>query len=216
MDAFVHALTQGNSVAGKHRSPAPRSRRRVGGALLGLAAVFAVPATASADNAPESLLAGLIPAGATAVAGPPAVRGPETAVVVLGYGLLPDGSMRPELLDRLRAGYVQALLAPASPVIVTGGNPRQGVTEAAVMAEWLIAHGIAPGRVHIESRAGSTVQNAEFTALILRDIGVRDAVVVTSADHMARARLQFDAAGIVVIAGLTPEQLPALVRQFGP
>lgn len=206
-------------MAGRHRKPAPRSLRRAGGALLGLAAVLAVPATATADPlAPEpgSLLAGLVPPGATTVAGPPAVRGPETAVVVLGYGLLPDGSMRPELVDRLRAGYVQALLAPASPVIVTGGNPQQGITEAAAMADWLVAHGIAPERVHSESRAESTLQNAEFTARILRDIGIRDAVVVTSADHIARARLLFDAAGIVVIAGLTPDQLPALVRQFGP
>ncbi|WP_307621742.1 hypothetical protein [Nocardia lijiangensis] len=35
---------------------------------------------------------------------------------------------------------VQALLAPASPVIVTGGNSRNGVSEAQAMAEWLIAH----------------------------------------------------------------------------
>ncbi|MFC3960938.1 YdcF family protein [Nocardia jiangsuensis] len=206
-------------MAGRHRKPAPRSLRRAGGALLGLAAVVAIPATASADSgsaAPGPLLTGLIPAGATTVAAPPAVRGPETAVVVLGYGLLPDGSMRPELVHRLQAGYVQALLAPASPVVVTGGNPQQGVTEAAAMADWLVAHGIAPARVHIESAAESTRQNAEFTARILRDIGIRDAVVVTSADHIARARSLFDDAGIVVIAGLTPDQLPALVRQFGP
>ncbi|MEV0355332.1 YdcF family protein [Nocardia sp. NPDC050697] len=206
-------------MAGRHRKPAPRSLRRAGGALAGLVAAVAIPATAAADSGsagPGSLLSGVIPAGATAVAGPPSVRGPETAVVVLGYGLLPDGTMRPELVHRLQAGYVQALLAPASPIVVTGGNPQQGVTEAAAMADWLIAHGIAPERVHIESEAGSTVQNAEFTARILRDIGARDAVVVTSADHIARARLIFGDAGIVVVAGLTPEQLPALVRQFGP
>ncbi|WP_067651509.1 YdcF family protein [Nocardia harenae] len=205
-------------MAGRHRKPAPRPLRKAGGALAGLAAAVAIPATAGASSGSaglESLLSAVIPSGATAVAGPPAVRGPETAVVILGYGLLPDGTMRPELVERLQAGYVQALLAPASPVVVTGGNPQQGVTEAAAMADWLIAHGIAPGRIYIESEAASTVQNAEYTAQILRDIGARDAVVVTSADHIARARTIFDDAGIVVAAGLTPDQLPGLVRQFG-
>ncbi|MFX5922296.1 YdcF family protein, partial [Acinetobacter baumannii] len=79
-------------------------------------------------------------------------RGPDTAIVVLGYGLLPDGAMRPELVERLRAGYAQALLAPASPIIVTGGNPRNGTTEAAAMADWLVARGIPPARVHRDDR----------------------------------------------------------------
>ncbi|NEW46901.1 YdcF family protein [Nocardia cyriacigeorgica] len=151
------------------------------------------------------------------VSGPLAqVHGPGTAIVVLGYGLLPDGTMRPELIDRLHAGYVQALLAPASPIIVTGGNPRNGVSEAVVMADWLVRHGIPAHRVHLDPAAVDTVQNAQHSARIMHDIGVTDAVVVTSADHIDRAVASFVAAGVAVAAAVTPDHVPAFAWVFGP
>ncbi len=172
--------------------------------MAGLSAVTAVEA---APRPTEFTLPGLpLTAG----------LGPDTAVVVLGYGLLPDGDMRPELLARLSAGYVQALLCPATPIIVTGGNPENGVTEARAMADWFVAHGISPARVHIEDRAESTVQNAEYSALLMRAIGAVDAVLVTSADHVQRAQGDFLAAGIRVVATLTPDQTPSSALPFGP
>ncbi|MBF6191504.1 YdcF family protein [Nocardia beijingensis] len=146
----------------------------------------------------------------------PIPRGPVTAIVVLGYGLLPDGGMRQELVERLHAGYVQALLAPVSPIIVTGGNARNGVTEARAMADWLIAHGMPAARVHLEPEAGTTAQNAERSATIMRAIGARDAVVITSADHLDRAVGTFHDAGVDVVGTVTPEQVPPLAWRFGP
>jgi uncharacterized SAM-binding protein YcdF (DUF218 family) len=127
---------------------------------------------------------------------------------VLGYGLLPDGAMRPELIERLQAGYVQAFLASSSPVILTGGNPHNGVTEARAMGDWLVVHGIPAHRIHLEEGARSTVENAHNSATIIREIGVRDAVVVTSADHMVRAVRTFIEAGVTVVGTVTPEQVP--------
>ncbi|WP_336087431.1 YdcF family protein [Nocardia sp. SSK8] len=159
-----------------------------------------------------SVLLGTPPAhagpGPAATVAPLGLRGPETAIVILGYGLLPDGSMRPELVDRLTAGYVQAVLAPLSPIVVTGGNPHNGVTEADAMAAWLVEQGIPAERVHREAQADSTIQNARFSAAILREIGARDAVVVTSADHIDRAVANFLGAGVVVVSAVTPEQVP--------
>ncbi|MEV0296902.1 YdcF family protein [Nocardia sp. NPDC050710] len=142
-------------------------------------------------------------------------RGPGTAIVVLGYGLFPDGAMRPELIARLHAGFAQALLAPASPIIVTGGNPRGGVTEAQAMAQWLIRHGIPPDRVHLEPDASSTAENAGESARIMRDIGARDAVVITSTDHLDRAVGDFLDAGVEVVGTVTPDQVPLLAAPFG-
>lgn len=76
----------------------------------------------------------------------PSLQGPQTAIVVLGYGLLPGGVLRPELVGRLQAAFVQALAAPASPIIVTGGNPVNGITEAAAMQAWLQRNGIPAGQ----------------------------------------------------------------------
>ncbi|MCP2275856.1 YdcF family protein [Nocardia amikacinitolerans] len=178
-------------------------------ALLHAPCALADGGTGSASaSAPPPHLASALPALG--------FRGPDTAVVVLGYGLLPDGGMRQELLARLHAGFVQALLAPASPVIVTGGNPRNGVTEARAMADWLIARGIPAERVIVEPDAASTAQNAEHSARIMRDIGARDAVVVTSADHIDRAVRDFSGAGVDVVATVTPDQVPVLASPFGP
>ncbi|MGX1776547.1 YdcF family protein [Nocardia brasiliensis] len=134
--------------------------------------------------------------------------GPGTAIVVLGYGLLPDGTMRSTLVDRLRAGWLEAVLAPAAPVIVTGGNPHNGITEADAMAQWLVANGIAPERIHREPMARSTVENAAHSARLMREIGATTAVIVTSADHIDRAATDFAAAGIPIAATVTAEQLP--------
>lgn len=198
--------------------------RITAGALLGAAALAATllhspPAGADKTGSavqPQGALFGLLPGesgGRTPTLG---LRGPETAIVVLGYGLLPDGTMRPELISRLHAGFVQALLAPLSPIIVTGGNPRNGVTEARAMADWLIGHSIPAARVYLEPEADSTAQNAECSARIMHDIGLRDAVVVTSADHIDRAAVLFGDAGVAVVARVTPEQVSPLAWNFGP
>ncbi|WP_433684567.1 YdcF family protein [Nocardia sp. CA-119907] len=198
--------------------------RITAGALLGAAALAATllhspPASADSTGSaarPQGALFGLPPGESAGRAPALGFRGPATAIVVLGYGLLPDGTMRPELISRLHAGYVQALLAPLSPIIVTGGNPRNGITEARAMANWLIGHGIPAARVYLEPEADSTAQNAECSARIMHDIGMRDAVVVTSADHIDRAAALFGDAGVAVVARVTPEQVPPLAWNFGP
>ncbi|MFI6869531.1 YdcF family protein [Nocardia sp. NPDC050406] len=146
----------------------------------------------------------------------PALFSPDTAIVVLGYGLLPDGEMRPELVNRLHAGYVSALLSPAAPLIVTGGNPQNGVSEAAAMAEWLIARGIEAHRIHTETQANSTVQNAAFSAKLMESINAQAAILITSADHIGRALSNFQAAGIPVVATMTPDRTPLSAEPFGP
>ncbi|MCU1640203.1 MAG: YdcF family protein [Nocardia sp.] len=145
----------------------------------------------------------------------PAMFSPATAIVVLGYGLLPDGSMRPELVNRLYAGYVSALLSPDAPVIVTGGNPQNGVTEAQAMADWLVQRGITPQRIHSETHANSTVQNAAFSAQLMQAIGAHAAILITSADHIARALNNFQSAGIAVVATMTPDDSPLSAQPFG-
>ncbi|MFD6221159.1 YdcF family protein [Nocardia asteroides] len=153
--------------------------------------------------------------------GLPGTYGGDTAVVILGYGLTPEGTMRPELIRRLRAGAVQAVFAPWSPIIVTGGNPRAGLSEADAMADWLVAAGIDPARILREPHAESTVANARNTAAVMAEHQLRSAVLVTSGDHVDRARAAFADAGVLVVGELTPDRtlwpaLPLRIDQFGP
>ncbi|SIR87809.1 YdcF family protein [Williamsia sterculiae] len=133
----------------------------------------------------------------------PAVVGPGTAIVILGYGLLPNGAMRPELVGRLEAGLVQALMAPASPIIVTGGNPHNGITEAAAMKAWLAGHLVPTGRIHAESKAPSTVGNAIDSTALMRTIGASNAVLVSDPDHVRRATVDFITAGTAVVGAMS-------------
>lgn len=147
---------------------------------------------------------GAIGAGVGTLPNPvPAMIDAQTALVVLGFGLLPDGALRPELVNRLEAAWLQAIAAPASPIVVTGGAPQNGVTEAAAMAGWLIGHGIAPQRILVEDRSGSTVQNALFSTALMRSRGIGGAVVITSPNHIRRAVTDFIVAGTRVVGAMT-------------
>lgn len=114
-----------------------------------------------------------------------------TDIVILGAGLFPDGGIRPVLDERLRAGYRLASEYPTARIIVTGGIPQNGRTEAQAMGQWLRGAGIAPNRITEENDSGSTVQNAQFTDRIFRERGTTGAVVVTTQDHVQRAVLNF-------------------------
>lgn len=144
----------------------------------------------------------------------PALVGPQTGIVVLGYGLLPDGTLRPELVNRLTAAWLQAVASPFSPIIVTGGNPQNGISEAEAMRAWLISKGLPTSRINVESRAGSTVQNALFSTKMLRDVGADSAVLVTSPNHIRRAVADFIVAGTRVVGATT--SLDQLVSQLPP
>jgi uncharacterized SAM-binding protein YcdF (DUF218 family) len=195
---------------GGHEADRGRGRGRLA-VLCGGAAVAAL-ACGPAAAAPPPVVGPAL-ATATAIAGEagiplPSLYGPQTAIVILGYGLLPDGSVRPELVDRLRAGLIAAVASPASPIIVTGGNPQNGTTEADAMARWLIGRGVPAERVLLDRDARTTVENATGAARTMAGAGVRDAVLITSADHLPRAAADFAHDGIALAATLAPEQIP--------
>src|SRR5699024_4844395 len=118
----------------------------------------------------------------------------KTTIVVLGAGLFPDGTMRPVLEHRLQAALTLARDYPTAPIVVTGGVPQSGVTEADAMFDWLVAHGVAAERITKEDKSTSTVENARFTDTILDQRDAPAAVVVTSPGHLQRALVDFRSA----------------------
>lgn len=65
-------------------------------------------------------------------------------IVVFGYGLNKNGSMKPELYDRLNVALQAARQYPNAYIAVTGGETSNvgGISEAAVMAIWLMNNDI--------------------------------------------------------------------------
>ncbi|WP_059173128.1 ElyC/SanA/YdcF family protein [Bacillus sp. FJAT-27445] len=118
---------------------------------------------------------------------PAKLPGKDHAIVILGYALADDGTMREPLIERLKAGLAVAKQYPNSKIIVTGGVPKEGITEADAMNKWLNANGIAADRIIMENKSTDTVENALFTTAILEKEGLKDVTLVTSASHMRRA-----------------------------
>ena len=141
-------------------------------------------------------------AGIVPDASPKTVSG-RSAIVVLGYGLNQNGTMAPELVKRVSAGKSQADATPALPIVVTGGVPRKGITEASAMKKWLIDNEIDAARITPEDKSGSTVANAQNTASILRPLGIGNVVLVTSPSHIRRAAADFGATGLRVVSTVT-------------
>ncbi len=138
------------------------------------------------------------------------------AIVVLGYGLLPDGSMRMILRRRVLTGLAVAQMYPHSPIIVTGGNPQNGVTEAAQMRRMLLMLNFPDSRIIVEDRANSTVQNAQFSVPLAKKAGTSGVILVTSSTHQGRADGDFVDAGANLLATVSyPDGNPTLnITQF--
>jgi uncharacterized SAM-binding protein YcdF (DUF218 family) len=134
----------------------------------------------------------------TIIAEPPSTAVPSlpgrVTIVVLGYALNDNGGMEKPLLERLEATLAAARANPLARIVVTGGQPHSGVTEADVMTRWLVAHGVDRDRVQIEDKAKDTVGNVLNTAGLLSQAPPDAVLLVTSATHMRRARLLLETA----------------------
>ena len=119
------------------------------------------------------------------------------AIVIMGFGLNADGTMREELYDRLQVGLQSAQKYPNAFVICTGGGTAANSdnTEAGEMSKWLTEQGIEPGRVIAETNSYSTIHNALYSYdLILEKYHqIESFAVVTSDYHILRSALYFAA-----------------------
>lgn len=118
-------------------------------------------------------------------------------IVVLGYGLNSDGSMRSELVGRLKVALRFAEKYPNAYIACTGGptSDVEGVTEALRMTQWLTDNGIEQSRIIQETKSLSTVRNARNTYRLLNSSypQVRHIAIVTSDYHVRRGCVLFNA-----------------------
>jgi len=95
--------------------------------------------------------------------------------------------MSPATMARATAASRMLLQEPQLRVIVAGGALRS-VTEADVIAEYLMALGINDSRILREGQSANTYENATQSASILNGVEIDGPVrLVTSAMHMPRA-----------------------------
>lgn len=179
-----------------------RGRWRAGASAAGLAVALAV---------------GGVEASVAHAEPTPAVKDfSRPAIVILGYGLNPNGTMRTILRRRVLTGLAVAQFFPQSPIIVTGGNPQNGNSEAGQMRKMLLLLGFPDSRIIVEERANSTVQNARFSVPLAKQAGTSGIILVTSTTHQGRADGDFaDAGGNLLATVSYPDGDPAVnIAQF--
>lgn len=132
------------------------------------------------------------------------------AIVVLGGGMTaaPGLLPYPDMTGGADRVWHAARLyrAGKAPIVIPSGKGEDQATVPLLLDLGVPAHAI---RVEADSR--NTVENARFTAALLKRLGCRRILLVTSAWHMRRAHLLFARTGLEVIPAATDHEA-TLVR----
>lgn len=102
------------------------------------------------------------------------------------------------------------------PILVSGGAPLGGITEAQLMRQSL-RNDFGVETTWLESASNDTVDNAKESAKLLLPKHA-EIILITSADHMQRASRSFEQAGFIVHAAPTDfhNHEPLSVMSFFP
>jgi len=202
--ARTHSRT-GPQPAAPYNGAAMRGLRFLGaGVLLAFLAVAFTPLA----NALASRLA------------EPAALGGADAIVVLGAGLGPAGSLSDASLRRFVHG-IRLYRRGLAPVLAfTGGPAIRRRPEAELRAALAREIGVPAADVVIVPAARTTREEARRVREDLGARGVHRILLVTGATHMARARALFVKAGFAVQAApiteaaVSPEERIDLMRRL--
>ena len=123
-------------------------------------------------------------------------------LVVLGFQLNANGTMKPELEERLKVALAASEKYPHALIACTGGPTAvsdREATEAGKMAEWLEENGVDPSRIIVEDQSLTTAQNAIYTLKILAEQypQVEQIAIISSDYHIETGTLLFGAEAIL-------------------
>jgi uncharacterized SAM-binding protein YcdF (DUF218 family) len=140
---------------------------------------------------------------------PPADIAPPYGIIVLGGAISEDLSAAHgqtifgDGAARLTQAAILARRFPEARIVYTGGSAsfkRKTSTEAAEAKKLLVALGVDPARIDIETRSRNTDENARFTAAMVGPRPDQTWLIVTSAWHIPRSMGLFRKAGFNVVA----------------
>lgn len=112
---------------------------------------------------------------------------PSDTIIVLGAKLIgnePSTMLRLRLDETLRL-YVNGY---APTIIVSGGQGAdEDYTEAKVMHDYLVAHGIPAQAILLEEKSSNTYQNLMNSQRIMKEHGLNQAIIISNASHIRRS-----------------------------
>ncbi len=138
---------------------------------------------------------------------------PQADAIVLLGGAIRGEVSADTLADMSGVGdrlifAVAAYKAGRAPVIVVTGGAKEGfVPEAKLIRDILVTLGVPPQAIIMEVRNRVTLDNTRFTRHTLAAMEAKSVLLVTSAFHMRRSMLVFDALDIDVFPAPTDFQV---------
>lgn len=126
----------------------------------------------------------------------------ELCIVVLGYQLNANGTMKGHLKERLKVALKSAKKYPNAYIVCTGGGTaakKKSATEAGQMASWLQKQGISKKRIIVEKGSHTTAANARLTLDILEKKypQIKQLAIVSGDYHVRVGVLLFEAEAIL-------------------
>lgn len=123
------------------------------------------------------------------------------AIVVLGAGVMPDGTLSDESLRRAVSG-MQLFNRGLAPLIVLSGPARRDQpdrSEAEIRRDLAIQWGIPAGQILVVSDVLTTQEESLKVTSALSERAASSALLVTSSLHMKRARAVFERSGLKIL-----------------
>jgi uncharacterized SAM-binding protein YcdF (DUF218 family) len=113
------------------------------------------------------------------------------AIIVLGTPADSDGNPTPYQLASVTEAVREYERGVAPRLILTGAAAHNQFVEARVMARAAHAQGIPESAIYVEPDALDTIQNACYSARIMKFHGWHSAEVISSTKHLPRAGMIF-------------------------
>lgn len=149
-------------------------------------------------------------------------------IIALGAGVIQDVPTPAAWSGQLSDVAAQRLLAAVElqkrlgvPLLVSGGEVYAGDgNEAQVSRRLLLSLGLKESDIILEDRSLNTIENAALTTTILKERGLTQPVLLTSAFHMPRSVENFRRAGVTAtpypVAYYAPQKVLTRVIDFIP
>ncbi|MFT7668508.1 MAG: uncharacterized SAM-binding protein YcdF (DUF218 family) [Planctomycetota bacterium] len=136
-------------------------------------------------------------------------RRPADCAVVLGAAVQADGRPTLSLSDRVDEAVRLYHSHHVEHIVMSGGiDPHHGLSEAQVMRERAIAAGVPADCIELDEEGKNTRASANNCAVLLRDNGWEDALLVSHDYHLLRSKTAFRRAGMRVYTVPATETRP--------
>ncbi|KXJ65891.1 hypothetical protein AXY46_13795 [Achromobacter xylosoxidans] len=153
-----------------------------------------------------TILAALVLLAAFALAAIGLMTGARHAdvAVVLGNKVEPGGQPSPRLAARLDRAYDCYAASQCRILFVSGGVDPAGTDEAAAMRDYLLARGVPPDQIVVDSAGVDTWATARHASAYMREHGYTRALAVTQYFHVPRTMLALKRQGVAEVSGAYP------------